>query len=524
MERPDIMSELRPDRREAADDEYSWTADRLRHVLRTELQSRRLVIVSNRQPYSHEKDERGEISVRTSAGGVVTLLSPLMRACAGIWVAHGSGSADRELVDTDDRVRVPPDSPSYLLRRVWLSTEERKRYYEGFSNEGLWPLCHTTPMDPTFRPAEWLFYKQVNRRFAEAALQECGGDRPIVFVQDYHLALLPLLLREVLPELTIVQFWHIPWPGPERLMQCPWWQQIVRHMLGSDVLGFNTPEHCHNFLAAAGRLGGVRVDKTIGSASIGAHVCRVSEYPDSIEWASQSPGESPDSERMAVEIRRQFGIAAGVAIGVSVERCDPTKGILQRLSALERVFETTPGWRGAFTLLQVAVPSRSNVPAYQELQQMIAKEVDRINGRFATPAWEPVIWVREEKSREYLYALYRSADVCLVNSLHDGMNLVAKEFVAARDDENGVLILSRCAGAAHELVEAVLIDPLDIAATASAIDTALRMPREERRDRMRSMRKTVERHNVYRWAGRILLDAAKVNNAVHQGLNRRAMP
>lgn len=517
------MSELRPDRSEAADDECSWTADRLRRVLRTELQSRRLVIVSNRQPYSHERDEGGQISVRTSAGGVVTLLSPLMRACAGIWVAHGSGSADREIVDTDDRVRVPPEAPAYLLRRVWLSTEERKRYYEGFSNEGLWPLCHTTPMDPIFRPTEWLFYKQVNRRFADAALQECSGDRPIVFVQDYHLALLPQLLREVLPEMTVVQFWHIPWPSPERLMQCPWWQQIVRYMLGSDVLGFNTPEHCDNFLAAASRLGSVRVDKVRGTAAIGAHVCRVSPYPDSIEWTFRSADESSDSER-GLEIRRQFGIGSAVRIGISVDRCDPTKGILQRLSALEAMFEAIPQRRGAFTLLQIAVPSRTNVPAYQELQQLIEKEVARINARFATPEWKPVVWVREEQSREYLHALYRGADVCLVNSLHDGMNLVAKEFVAARDDEDGVLVLSRCAGAAHELVEAVLIDPLDIAATASAIDTALRMPREARRDRMRSMRKTVERHNVYRWAGRILLDAAKVNNVARPQLDRKAMP
>lgn len=491
-----------------AGDEHSWTPDRLRRVLHSELEGRRLVIASNRQPYSHEKLEEGRIAVRTSAGGVVTVLSPVMRACSGVWVAHGSGSADRDIVDTDDRVRVPPESPAYVLRRVWLSAEERKQYYEGFSNEGLWPLCHTTPLQPKFRRIEWLAYKHVNRRFADAVLDECRGARALIFVQDYHLALLPRLLREAAPESTIVLFWHVPWPSPDRLALCPWWRVIVQHMVDADIIGFNTHEHCGDFLSAVGRLEGFRMDKSSGAACVGTHVCRVSPYPDSIEWAPRHLDESSTSERARAEVCGRFGIAAAVSLGLSVDRCDPTKGILQRLRAVERLLEDSR-WRGAFTLLQVAVPSRSNILAYRELLQMTSKEVERINSRFATADWKPVVWVQEEQNREHLHTLYRSADVCLVNSLHDGMNLVAKEFVASRDDEDGVLILSKRAGAAHELVEALLIDPLDIFGTAAAIEVALSMSRNQRRARMRSMRKTVEHHNVYRWAGHILRDAAK---------------
>jgi trehalose-6-phosphate synthase len=485
-----------------------WTPRRLRRVLDRELGSLRLIVVSNRQPYSHEKLAGGQIAVKTSAGGLVTAIAPVMRACSGVWVAHGSGSADRETVDIDDRVWLPPDAPTFALRRVWLSADEQKLYYEGFSNEGLWPLCHTTPVRPKFRRTEWLAYKQVNRRFRDAVFEERGISRPMLFVQDYHLALLPQFLREVLPSATIALFWHIPWPTPQRLVACPWWRVIVRHMLGSDVLGLNTNEDCTNFLSAASRLSRFVVDQSSGAVIHGTRVCRVFAYPESIEWNPRFSRNS-SAKHSHVTVRKRYGISPTVRLGLSVDRCDFTKGIPERLLAVERLFETSPQWRGKFTLLQISVPSRSNVPAYRELQAFAFKEVQRINARFATPAWTPVVLVQEEQEREYLYTLYRSADIFLVNSLHDGMNLVAKEFVAARHDEDGVLILSRRAGAAHELIEALLIDPLDICASAIAIEVALRMPREERRIRMRRMRTTVEHNNVYKWAGHIISDAAK---------------
>lgn len=489
-----------------------WTADRLRRVLHREFESRRLVVVSNRQPYSHERLPSGQIAVRISGGGLITAISPIMRACAGVWIAHGSGSADREIVDRQDRVWLPPDAPVYALRRVWLSTDERKRYFEGFATEGLWSLCHTTPIRPKFRRKEWSAYKEVNRRFANAAVDEAGTDGPVIFVQDYHLALLPQLLRGALPRATIALFWHIPWPDPDRLIECPWWRVIVRHMLGSDVVGFNTPDDCSKFLSAADRLVRYKVDRSSNVVACDRHVCRVSAYPASIEWAPQCGFAARlSAKRGRAEVCFRYGIAPSVRLAVSVDRCDFTKGIPERLLAIERLFEVKPEWLGKFTLLQIAVPSRGGIAAYRKLRAFMVKEVERINRRFSSSAWAPVVLIQEEQNREYLYGLYRSADMCLVNSLHDGMNLVAKEFVAARHDEDGVLILSRRAGAARELVEALLVDPLDVCASAQAVEFALRMPREERRVRMQCMRRTVERNNVYRWAGEIMTDAARAH-------------
>lgn len=504
--------------RQRAEDDYrsSWTSATLQRLVKDELGSPQVIVVSNREPYVHNRGADGSRHVEVPASGMVTALEPIVRACEGLWVAHGSGAADREVVDLHDRIRVPPEDPAYVLRRVWLRPEEEQGYYYGFSNEGLWPLCHLAYVRPAFREADWEAYRAVNQRFVAAVTREARRPDPVILIQDYHLALLPRLIRQRKPAATITLFWHIPWPSAETFGVCPWKDEIVRHLLDADVVGFHTRQYCLNFLATAEQLLECRVDYERMTVTAAGHVCRVNAYPISIEWP---PPQLEDLPAVAVSrgrIRRRYGIAPGVHLGVGVERWDFTKGILERFHALEALLLRRPDLRGRVALLQVAAPSRAKLPAYQALQRETLAETERINARFAGSSWKPIVLVDRQQSAEQVFELFRAADFCLVNSLHDGMNLVSKEFVAARDDEDGVLILSAFTGASRELVEALLVNPFCISETAAAIEAAITMPREERRERMRLMRRTVMDNNVYRWAGNMLLDVAQVRR--RQGL------
>ncbi len=488
----------------------NWTPQALQQIVRDELKSGPMFVVSNREPYIHNLDPHGKVVVQVPASGMVTAIEPIMRACSGTWIAHGSGSADRSVVDRFDRVAVPPDAPSYTLRRVWLTPEEEEGYYYGFSNEGLWPLCHLAYVRPRFRPSDWDEYVSVNNKFADVLADEAGRSKPVVLIQDFHFALLPRLVRERNPGATIALFWHIPWPNVETFGICPWKEQLLLHMLGADILGFHTRYHCQNFLATVDRYVECQIDHERMTVTHRGHVCRVRPYPISIEWPPRwLDGAAPHAEAREA-IRQRWNISADVRIGIGVERWDFTKGIVERFQALEALFEQQPQMRGKLSFLQVAAPSRSKLPAYKDLQQHTFAELKRINDRFATAAWQPIILIGEHQEPIQVFELYRAADFCMVNSLHDGMNLVAKEFVAARDDEDGVLILSRFAGASRELAEALLINPFDVTASASAIVAALDMSRDERRERMRLMRKTISEHTVYGWAGRMLVDIARI--------------
>jgi trehalose 6-phosphate synthase len=440
----------------------------------------------------------------------VTALEPVMRACSGTWVAHGSGSADREVVDRHDRLRVPPDDPSYTLRRVWLSPEEEEGFYYGLSNEGLWPLCHLAYVRPSFRDQDWAVYRDVNRKFAEVVAQEADSADPVVLIQDYHFALLPGQLRPRKPKATVLLFWHIPWPNAETFGVCPWKREMLSNMLMADVLGFHTLYHCHNFLSTVDRFIECQIDHERMTVALQGHVCHVNAYPISIEWPPHWLAGAPDVAACRRAVRERFGIGPQVVIGLGVERWDFTKGVLERFHAMELLLEQEPALCGRVTLLQIAAPSRSKLPAYRTLQQNTVAEAERINARFGSAEWKPILLVGRHQPPEQVFELYRAADFCVVNSLHDGMNLVAKEFVAARDDEDGVLILSTFTGASRELVEALLINPFDVAETAAAIRRAIRMPREQRHERMRLMRRTVKENNVHRWAGRMLMDAARI--------------
>lgn len=503
------MRDLEDEYRRSLGPDAEWTAQRLRTLLRTQLSGDQVMIVSNREPYIHERSG-ADVIVRRPASGLVTALEPVMRACSGTWVAHGSGSADRDVVDRGDRVRVPPGHDDYALRRIWLSPEDEKGYYYGFANEGLWPLCHVAHVRPVFRESDWLAYRDVNRRFADAVAAEARGDDPVILVQDYHFALLPALLRERLPQATILTFWHIPWPNPESFGICPWRRELLQGMLGSTILGFHTRFHCKNFIETVDRYLEARIEHEHSTIAYQSKEVLVESYPISIAWPTDEerlawPPVAQCRERLCASLQ----LPADACIALGVDRFDYTKGILERLNAVERLLEKYPAWVGRFVFVQVAAPTRAMLEEYRNFQERVQATAERINRRFGSDAYKPVHLLARHHEHEAVTELFRAADICVVTSLHDGMNLVCKEFVAARDDNQGVLVLSRFAGAARELSEALIVNPYHVEETADALFQAATMPSAERRERMASLRSTVHEYNVYRWAGRMLADAGR---------------
>ncbi|MGV3711233.1 MAG: alpha,alpha-trehalose-phosphate synthase (UDP-forming) [Gemmatimonas sp.] len=484
-----------------------WTPDALRSLLHTELRDQEVIVVSNREPYLHVR-EGNAIEVKRPASGVVTALEPIMRACSGTWIAHGSGSADRDVVDRNNRIKVPPEAPAYQLRRVWLSDEEEAGYYYGFSNEGLWPLCHIAHVRPTFRTSDFQMYKRVNERFAQAVAKEARTKDPIVLVQDYHFALLPRMIRDILPNATIITFWHIPWPNPESFAICPWREELLDGLLGSSILGFHTQWHSNNFLDTVDRLLEARVDRESFGVSYRGSQTQVKRYPISIEWPPAPALMNRSTLQARESIRARYGLPENHMLGVGVERLDYTKGIEERFRAIERLLELYPQWIGKFSFVQIAAPSRSSIEEYHSYEQRVRMLAEEINARFGRYGPAPIILRIEHHEPDSIYQHYRASELCFVSSLHDGMNLVAKEFVASRDDERGVLVLSRFTGAARELPESIVVNPYDADECAAALDYALKMPETEQRDRMRLMRGILRDFNVFRWAGRMLIDAS----------------
>jgi len=504
-----MIRELESDKRMRDESQMSWKPATLRTILHDHLAGDEVIIVSNREPYIHNRHEQ-HVEVQVPASGVVTALEPIMRACSGVWIAHGSGSADREVVDPRGHVRVPPDNPAYEIRRIWMSQEEEDGYYYGFANEGLWPLCHLAHVRPLFRSSDWEQYKKINERFAMAIVEEAKTDNPVVLVQDYHLALVPKIVRDHLPHATIITFWHIPWPNPERYGICPWYREILEGLLGSSILGFHTRFHCSNFINTVDRSLETRIDWDNSMISYQSKVTAVNHYPISIAWPDRTQSPLPSQSECRTHIRAINGLPHTHRVGVGVERLDYTKGILERFLAVERLLELQPEWIGSFSFIQIAAPSRSKIDQYQQLTQQVIALAERINQRFGREGYRPIHLRIEHHEPQDVTTYYRGADFCIVSSLHDGMNLVAKEFVAAREDEQGVLILSQFTGAATELPEALIVNPYNIDQCAAALHLALTMPPTEQRARMRSMRGIVQEFNVYRWAGRMLMDAARM--------------
>jgi len=491
--------------------QIDWSPETLQKLIAEELPGTQVIAVSNREPYIHNKTEDG-VSLQIPASGLVTALEPVMRACGGTWIAHGSGTADKETVDRDDRIPVPPDEPSYTLRRIWLTDDEQDGYYYGMANEGLWPLCHISFVRPSFRESNWTIYQQVNERFADAVEAEARVPDPIVLVQDYHFATLPAMIRKRLPRATIITFWHIPWPNSETFGICPWREDIIRGLLGSSILGFHTRFHCNNFLETVDRFIESRIDRENASVTLEEHESLIRPYPISIDWPPAAmKGQKPVEDCRRI-VREKLGIGRNVRIAIGVERFDYTKGVLDRMHAVDDFLTRHPEWIGRFVLVQVAAPTRTKLDSYRRLQEEAIELAGIINEKHGDESYQPIMLIIRHHEPREVFELFRAADICVVSSLHDGMNLVAKEFVAARDDDEGVLILSQFAGASRELAAALLINPYDSYGTAEIFQQALTMPVEQQRERMQLMRSQVREKNVYRWAAQMLVDASRLRS------------
>ena len=491
--------------------EAVWTPERLNEEMKQVLENRVMVVVSNREPYMHIH-EGNEIRCIVPASGMVTAMEPILKACGGLWIASGSGDADKETVDEFDKVAVPPYENKYMLRRVWLTKEQEDHFYYGFSNEGLWPLCHLAHTRPVFRKTDWEFYKQVNELYAAAVLQEIKDkDEPFVLVQDYHFALLPKLIKMARPDARVAIFWHIPWPNAESFGICPWQKEILSGMLGADLIGFHTQYHCNNFLETVNSTLESRVIWENFSVKIGKHFTLVKPFPISIAFTRKDIEETIPDEVDPPVITDSHGLPIKY-IGIGVDRIDYTKGLIEKFLAIERFLEKYPEYIGQFVFVQIGAPSRSLLKSYSDIINAVEHEVTRINGKFRSKGWQPILYLKGHHSHEQIQPYYQHARFCMVTSLHDGMNLVAKEFIAARKNNDGVLILSQFAGASQELHGALIVNPYDIEQTAEAIRVSLEMPLEVQNQKMKQMRRMIMQHNVYSWGASILRTMASITN------------
>ncbi|MGH9738353.1 MAG: alpha,alpha-trehalose-phosphate synthase (UDP-forming) [Candidatus Acidiferrales bacterium] len=487
-----------------------WTAERLRLTIRSKTEQRSLFVVSNREPYSHVHGAKG-IEVQVPASGLVTALEPVLRACDGTWIASGSGDADRETVDKNGRIRVPPDTREYTLRRVWLPKKIEDGYYYGFANEGLWPLCHIAHARPVFRASDWEAYQAANQKFADVALEEMAeSSQPLLLVQDYHFALLPRMVKKKRPEVRVAIFWHIPWPNPEAFGICPWRRELLDGLLGADMIGFHTQAHCNNFLETTDQTVQSRIEWERFAVRCNDHLTMVRPFPISVDMQDRKFANDAGSPYLLrAKLLKDMGVSAQF-LGVGVDRIDYTKGLLERFRGVEHFLEKNPTYRRKFTFVQIGAPSRTRIERYQHFLEDVEAEAARINARFQTTDWRPIVLLTRHHSHEEILPYYRAADLCLVTSLHDGMNLVAKEFVAARDDEEGALILSQFTGASRELRDALIVNPYDTEQVSDAIRLALEMDPDERHERMRRMRRTIREKNIYRWAGTLITELSEI--------------
>jgi alpha,alpha-trehalose-phosphate synthase [UDP-forming] len=469
----------------------------------------KFVLVSNREPYMHLY-EGDVVECIRYASGLTIALDSLAQISRGVWVAHGSGDADMETVDTRGRLGVPPENPQYTLKRIRLSKEEENGYYYGFSNQVLWPLCHIAYVRPKFELANWNCYRKVNRLFAEAVVEEVKGEKALVFVQDYHLALCSQYIKEIDPNLTTILFWHIPWPNPEIFRICPWKEELLDGLLSNDIVGFHLPYHADNFLkTVAGELE-AKIDQERREIVRGEKHCLVRSYPISVDFDRISAAaEEWQTEQQIRKLKKYYRLSDSL-VGVGVDRIDYTKGIPERLRGLDRFLEKNPDYEGKLTFIQIAVPSRVHLDEYQDLIDEIEKLVEDINWKHSSDHWVPIVYIKKHHDFREIVPFYKMADFCIVSSLHDGMNLVAKEYISCKTDLNGVLILSQFTGAARELDQALLVNPYDIEQIADAIGNAVNMHREEQSTRMQRMREAVSENTIYHWAEKIISDLVRL--------------
>jgi trehalose-6-phosphate synthase len=508
-----VLSDLKLQKR-ALEANYNgiWSAPRLKEETKRLFGDAKFCVIANREPYIHNR-VGDKIEVQLPSSGLVTAVEPILRACSGLWIGHGSGTADREMSDRSGKLLVPPERPEYALKRLWLTEEEEKGYYYGFSNEGLWPLCHIAHTRPIFRKEDWEQYQKVNLKFAEAFDQEMKRSQGIALIQDYHFALVPGMLRQMRPDTVSSLFWHIPWPNPESIAICPWKNQIMKGMLGADLIGFHTQFHCNNFLDSVDRFLEARVDRENFSVTIQGHTCFVKPFPISIEWPPRNEVRPEEISGIREELLKELGLSESLLVGVGVDRLDYTKGIVERFLAIERLLEKYPQYIGKFVFIQIGAPSRTQIKRYQDFNSEVMEITNRINTRYGNAEYKPLHLRMHHHDAHEVFRFYRSSNLCYVSSLHDGMNLVAKEFIASRSDEQGVLVLSSFTGASKELFDALIVNPYDIEENADAIHAALTMSADEQRVRMHRLRNVVSTNNVFNWAAQFLNEVNHIHNA-----------
>jgi trehalose-6-phosphate synthase len=489
--------------------EAIWTPERLKIEMKNLLQKTKMIVVSNREPYMHIHEGK-DIKCIVPASGMITAMEPILKACSGLWIASGTGDADKETVNKNGKVEVPPEDPKYTLKRLWLTKEEEDHFYYGFSNEGLWPLCHIAHTRPTFREDDWQYYKKVNEDFASAVLDETKDEeQPFILIQDFHFALLPELIKKEKPKAKVAIFWHIPWPNPESFGICPWQREILTGMLGADLIGFHTQYHCNHFLETVNTALESRVSWGDFSVKMGGRTTLVKPFPISIAFTLKDYDINLPKIKFT-KLLSEHGLTAQF-MGIGVDRIDYTKGIVEKFLAIERFLEKYPLYQGKFTFVQIGAPSRTLLKSYSDMVSAVENEANRINWRFKSRNWKAILLLKRHHSHSEISPFYSSADFCMVTSLHDGMNLVAKEFVASRNQNDGSLILSRFAGASQELKGAIIINPYDIEKSAEAIKSALEMSAEEQNQRMKQMRLVIARQNIYTWAANLLRTMVNIN-------------
>ena len=487
--------------------EEIWTEAKLRDLIRAKLGENAFFVISNREPYMHVIDEStGVTKCIRPASGVVTAIHPVLCACGGTWIAHGGGNADKKFVNSKDKLGVPPEDNRYILKRVWLTKEEEDGYYYGFANEGLWPLCHNTHTRPIFQESDWQMYKKVNQKFADSLLEELPRKPALIFIQDYHFTLLAKMIKEKRPDVTIALFWHIPWPNPENFSICPYRKEILDGMLGCDLIGFHVQNHCNNFLDTTNRLLESRVDTERFSVIRFDKETFVRAFPISVDGHINAGSLKAEPISREIEkLKKEYELKDKI-VGLGVDRIDYTKGIIERILAIDRFLEKYPQYKKKFVFIQLAAPSRTHIKRYHDLMGEIDELVESKNWKYLDGDWKPIIYLKRHFPQDEIEPFYMLADLCVVSSLHDGMNLVAKEYVAAKKDLTGSLVLSQFTGAARELTDAIQINPYSIEEFADSIKLAVAMPLEEKKRRIENMRKIISENNVYRWAGNIITE------------------
>ncbi|MCQ9207446.1 MAG: trehalose-6-phosphate synthase [Omnitrophica bacterium] len=487
-----------------------WTKQSLKDRIQDIIGDRMLIIASNREPYVHIHKE-GKIEYIQPVGGAVTALDPVMKVCKGTWVAYGSGNADKEVVDKKNEVGVPPDNPKYKLRRIWLNKDEENGYYYGYSNKAMWPLCHMAYTRPAFDEVDWAYYKIVNKKFADTILNVVGNKKAFVWIQDYHLLLLGKLLKEKNKNLLTAHFLHIPWPNTEAFRICPQKREILKGLLANDLLGFHIRYHCANFMETVKLEMEARVDTEKTSVTYGGHEVFIRAFPISVDFEEISDAaQSKDTAKAVKKLKDEFSINDGLFVMAGLDRIDYTKGIIEKVRAVDRFFEKFPEYKGKVLFIQKGGLSRMHIPEYKNLNEELNGLVEEVNWKHSTEKWAPILFIRKHMTRKEIIALYKIADACIVSPVHDGMNLVCKEYIAAKKDLNGALILSRFTGAARELDGAIFVNPYSREDFARAIKKAIELPRAEKQKRMRRLRSVVKENNIYKWAGKFLEELKRI--------------